>query len=345
IATTNDGKFMCIKCQKKYGRKQHVVRHIQYECGKQPIFQCPLCPRKCKRNDLEKSTKDKAFLRNHGLGLDTEHVLLMFGGLVPFCDSDFEEKYKPPEVLDDVKAPSVKLLPEKSTARYESVYNCFMNWREGKQESSYSEDVLLVYFEELSQKYKSSSLWALYSMLRSTLIVKNGINIESYEKLRAFLKYKSRNYQAKKAKIFTPEEVKQFLNEAPTNLYLATKVALIIGIMGSCRVTELHSLSIEDVKDLGSALLITMPHAKTNLYRKFTITDQPYTICRQYIDLRPANAPSSFFLNYQKGKCTIQRIGVHKFGAMGRQIAKFLKLPEPELYTGHSFRRSSSILM
>lgn len=43
---------MCSKCNKTYGRKQHIVRHVQYECGKQPIFQCPLCPRRCKRKDV-----------------------------------------------------------------------------------------------------------------------------------------------------------------------------------------------------------------------------------------------------------------------------------------------------
>ncbi|KAJ8976469.1 hypothetical protein NQ317_012419 [Molorchus minor] len=173
-------------------------------------------------------------------------------------------------------------------------------------------------------------------MLRSTIEINNGVNIE---------KYKFLNYKAEKAKIFTADEVKKFLNEAPSNVYLVTKVALIIGIMGSCRMRELHSLTIEDVKDLGSALLITMPDIKTNLYRKFTITDKLYTICRQYIDLRPANAPCSFFLNYQKGKCTIQKIGKNKFGVMGRQIAKFLKLPNPEMYTGRSFRRSGTTLM
>ena len=45
-------RFSCVRCDKQYARKQHLSRHIQYECGKKPLFQCPLCPRKCKRNDI-----------------------------------------------------------------------------------------------------------------------------------------------------------------------------------------------------------------------------------------------------------------------------------------------------
>lgn len=43
---------MCGKCNKKYARRQHIIRHVKYECGKQPVFQCPQCHRKYKRKDV-----------------------------------------------------------------------------------------------------------------------------------------------------------------------------------------------------------------------------------------------------------------------------------------------------
>ncbi|KAJ8981030.1 hypothetical protein NQ317_007852 [Molorchus minor] len=46
-----------------------------------------------------------------------------------------------------------------------------------------------------------------------------------------------------------------------------------------------------------------------------------------------------------KGKCTKQCVGINSFGKMPSEIAAFLKLPNPELYTGHSFRRSSATLL
>lgn len=49
-----------------------------------------------------------------------------------------------------------------------------------------------------------------------------------------------------------------------------------------------------------------------------------------------------FSANYQKGKCTRQSIGVKKFGKMPKEIATYLKLPNSELYTGHSFLRTGA---
>lgn len=115
--------------------------------------------------------------------------------------------------------------------------------------------------------------------------------------------------------------------------------------MGACRSNELYEMNIEDVKDLQTHLLITIPKTKTKIVRTFTINSTFYNIVKKYIDLRPSHVKiNSFFLNYQKSKCTIQRIGKNKFADIGRQIAKYLNLPNPQSYTGHCYRRSSATL-
>ena len=88
----------------------------------------------------------------------------------------------------------------------------------------FSESVFLVYFTELSKKYKPSSLWSTYSMLRNTINIQQGINIENYTKLRALLKRQSEGFQPKKTNTFSGENIKDFLNQAPDEKYLATKV-------------------------------------------------------------------------------------------------------------------------
>lgn len=124
------------------------------------------------------------------------------------------------------------------------------------------------------------------------------------------------------------------------------QVAFIFGIMGACRSNELHAMVTNDFEDLGTAVLITVPKTKTKIVRKFTVTENYYKIYKKYVNLRPQNCKSSaFFLNYQKGKCTIQRIGINKFGGMGKEIAKFLQIPDFEAYTGHSFRRTSATIL
>ena len=130
----------------------------------------------------------------------------------------------PPSILEAARTTSEELLPQVSKKKYEIVYTAFMDWRSEKNINSYSENVLLAYFGELAQRYKSFSLWAQYSMLKSTLNINNNVDISKYSKLRAFLKRKSEGYIPKKAKTFTPEEINKFIKESPNGIYLATKV-------------------------------------------------------------------------------------------------------------------------
>lgn len=45
----NERPFTCIQCNRKYQRKDSLMRHVRWECGKEPLFQCPFCPQRCKR--------------------------------------------------------------------------------------------------------------------------------------------------------------------------------------------------------------------------------------------------------------------------------------------------------
>jgi len=121
---------------------------------------------------------------------------------------------------------------------------------------------------------------------------------------------------------------------------------LIFGITGACRREELSNITINDIQDFGSMLHIKLPYTKTNCSRSFTIEGEFYDIFKKYIDLRPANVQSDrFFLNYKNGKCTKQVIGKNKIGNMPKEIANYLNLPDPQAYTGHSFRRTSATLL
>lgn len=121
-----------------------------------------------------------------------------------------------------------KILPKKSKQAYEATYKAFMEWRKKnvkQQDGSFSERVLLDYFEELTEKFKSPlSFWRTYSMLKSTLNVYHGVDIEKYTKLRAFLSLKNKGYTAKQSKVFNLKDVNKFLTEAPDEYYLGVKV-------------------------------------------------------------------------------------------------------------------------
>lgn len=92
--------------------------------------------------------------------------------------------------------------------------------------------------------------------------------------------------------------------------------------------------------------VITLPETKTYVKRSFVVEGKWYELAKKYAALRPEDMPTGrFFVNFQNGKCCKQVIGLNKIGAMPKKIAQYLKLDNPELYTGHCFRRTSATVL
>ncbi|XP_050302263.1 uncharacterized protein LOC126740331 [Anthonomus grandis grandis] len=176
-----------------------------------------------------------------------------------------------PELTEAVNAASLELLPIKSRNKYNYAYSRFMDYRTNKNVTSFSENVVMAYFLELGSKINSSTLWANYSMLKATLAIRHDVDISEYSKLRAFLKQQAHAYKPKKSKILTKEEINKFIQEAPDKEYLMIKVAVIFGISGACRMDELVKMTVQDIQDLLSKLLVTIPDSKTNTSRSFIV--------------------------------------------------------------------------
>ncbi|XP_063370767.1 uncharacterized protein LOC134659091 [Cydia amplana] len=238
---------------------------------------------------------------------------------------------------------SFYVLPQKSKERYITTYENFISWQKEKNTTSFCQEVLLLYFEEISAKYKPSSLWAIYSMLKSGLKRSHNINMEEYGQLSAFLKKLSKGYVCKKVKALTYENVEKFIDEAPDDKYLATKAALILAITGGFRQQDLIDLTTDDIQNHGEVFVINIPHTKDRSRASFVIQGKYYQIVKKYQSLRATKAPTNrFFQQFRNGKCSTQVIGKNKFGSMSREIAEYLNLPDANAYTGHSFRKASS---
>lgn len=140
------------------------------------------------------------------------------------CDND-SGRSTPPKIIENARLAMNNLLPAKSRERYEIVYRKFMDWRNKNNVQSFSEQVLIAYFEELSIEMKPSSLWSIYSMLRATININhNNINIAAYNKLIALLKRKSDGFKSTKSKTLTSRQINDFLQRAPDKEYLFMKV-------------------------------------------------------------------------------------------------------------------------
>lgn len=131
----------------------------------------------------------------------------------------------PPELRAAAAKLSSNLLPIKSKSRYEKTYISYKNWcaQKGAKNIS-SENVVLAYFSELGENKKPSTLWASYSMLKSTLNIKHKVDISKFAKLIAYLKRKNVGYVPKKSRVFTKENIDVFLKNA-ANDFLAQKVS------------------------------------------------------------------------------------------------------------------------
>nr|XP_011310626.1 PREDICTED: uncharacterized protein LOC105271026 [Fopius arisanus] len=166
----------------------------------------------------------------------------------------------PQDVLDHAAEAEATLIPKKSRAVYDRTYNNFRSYIDGKKIRGVNEVVLLGYFNMLARDENKApgSLWAIYSMLKKTL-------------------YNS-THQKKKATTFTDEQIAKFLRDAPDNTYLATKVALILGLNGLCRRSELYNITLDEMEDHKTCMNFTLTKTKNGTDRQFSVTGEFYNI-------------------------------------------------------------------
>lgn len=234
-------------------------------------------------------------------------------------------------------------LPEKSKEKYLAAYNNFLTWKTNKGMGSVlDESVVLAYMQEMSQTLKPTTLWGMFTMLRSTIFIHEKVDVYQFKEVAEYLKKISKGYKAKQLKVFSEDQIARFLEEAPDNKYLCIKVMLIMGQCGSCTSRELYSLKLSDIEDKGGVLLIKVPSTGGKKPRTFAVSGDFYNIYKKYSNLRPPNCGhDKVFISYFNGSCRMQVIGCNKLGCAPRQIAKWLGLKDIESYGGHCFYKST----
>lgn len=117
-----------------------------------------------------------------------------------------------------------------------------------------------------------------------------------------------------------------------------------MGYNGACRREEITNMLVDDIEFKDQIISVCIPKTKTYIPRQFIITDPVWVnLVKKYYCLRPNNVPHKrFFLQYRFGTCIKIPMGINIIGKAPRNIATYLKLPNPECFTGHCFRRSSA---
>ncbi|KAJ8982920.1 hypothetical protein NQ317_004576 [Molorchus minor] len=135
-----------------------------------------------------------------------------------------------------------------------------------------------------------------------------------HPKLIAFLlKRTGDGYQAKKS---TKSEIDRFLSSADDKEFLMIKVGLILGIAGACRTDELVNLTVDDIENVGSSLIVKISNTKTKRFHEScVVTDvgNMLELFRKYLSLRPPHVKHKrLCLYYKAGKCSSQPVGKNK---------------------------------
>lgn len=110
-----------------------------------------------------------------------------------------------------------------------------------------------------------------------------------------------------------------------------------MGITGACRCDELVKLTIDNVEDQRSILIIRIPDSKTKIERTFVVDGKTTNglnlgeIYRKYAALRPTKVDHRrFFVLYKNGKCTSQVVGKNTyFGKSTKYNGKISRKRKP----------------
>lgn len=131
---------------------------------------------------------------------------------------------------------------------------------------------------------------------------------------------------------------------------MSLQVVLVMGVFGGLRRDDMVKMTIDDVEDRGSVLLVYVPDTKNATSKSFTIVEEEeigaLKLVRKYAALRPNGIMERrFFLAYSNNRCTRQPVGKNTIGSVPTIIAKYLNLDDAKEFTGHCLRRTSSTLL
>lgn len=259
-----------------------------------------------------------------------------------------------------MKRPADEILasvnPVKSAKKYDQTWQEFIKYSGINQGTKPTEENYLQFFDYLKniKKYACSTIWSSYSKLNHKHQIYFGEKLQIYPRITHLLKSYESGYIRKTAKAFSKEEIDRYLESAPDSEdHVHIKVAVILGYFGGLRCADLISINCDDCDfNENTGMWVTYTVSKQRgeeIKNKFNI---PLHYC-QYLEnydhaLYRCNASEGrLFKTYRKRQdgstyYTKQPMGIHLIRKFTVKVAEFLNLPNAELYTGHSLRRSGA---
>ena len=142
---------------------------------------------------------------------------------------------------EEIREAMSKMLPVASREQY-IVYEKFQEWRtEHKLDGPTNEKEVFAFLYHMLERNKwvsPGTLWSRFSMLRSMILAKEGLDIKTTNintTIQTWLKRIGATHKPKQAYIFTKEEIRRFIQEAPEG-FIVQKLVLLSGSLHRLKV-------------------------------------------------------------------------------------------------------------
>ena len=253
------------------------------------------------------------------------------------------------------------LAPKASKKEYDACWDSFLKYHGGTCDMT--EDAFGTYLNHLrtDKAYQASTLWKIFSMLNNVYQRQTGQKLQKeFPRLMILLKSFNDGYTRKVSRTFSLQDICNFLVR-PTgdkpSFWKLRKCVAVCGFVGGMRCAEIKSLQVKDLRiEEGKGVWITfVPKKQRKELKKKTFLvpanqDDPSKCMAAHIlaylaDLRKSlgkTVSGDLFHTVKKSGSgyTKSPMGINYIYAMPKEIATYLELENPEIYTGHAFRRS-----
>lgn len=240
-------------------------------------------------------------------------------------------------------------LQSESTKRgYQRAVKTYEDFRDGR---AHSESLVLTFLNEQSNTKAPTTLWTMYSLVKKYLLLECNFDLGAAAPISDFLKTLNRHHKKKRAAAFDREQLFDFFRNAPsTGRDLVVKLVAITGYYGGLRSCELVALCWEDINFAQEGILVRIVRSKTDqagvgatkLLPK--LTEEALCPVFYYTKYKEhfSELTGRLFRQFQLGKFIKSPFGKNMIAAVPREIALFLGLESPNLYTGHALRVTSA---
>jgi integrase len=218
----------------------------------------------------------------------------------------------------------------------------------------------------LKENWSASTMWTVASCVNKRILHYFGVNLIKDDFVKTILKAWRKREAPKKAMHFTREQFFSFLERAPdTPASLQKKAMAIIAVFGGLRVSELTYLTDNSITEATRDLFrIYIDRSKTDQAgegHSFVVARAPpgSSVCPHAVLVKYFEFTEDLYPDWGQGhknrlwphwrqnvqKFTKQALGKNMIAKLGEDMAVFLNLPEPHLYTSHCFRRTMANIL